>query len=75
MGDHGQRVALAPSRVSSLSAGATRLIIGAATLIGIAIATGTTTMGSLLSHRGVYGAALAMAAYQPVFFTGVDQTA
>ena len=73
-GTTGSVFALAPSSASSLSVGSMRLLVGAAGLMGIAASSGMRRSVNLFTHPPLYLAGLAMAAYQPLFFTGVDRT-
>lgn len=70
-GTIGTASSLAPEVASPLSIGAARLAIGGAVLAGVG---SRFIPRSLLQRPALFVAAAGMAAYQPLFFTGVDRT-
>lgn len=73
-GTTGTAQALAPASASSWSIGSVRLLIGGAVLLGVSRWRGSGQIGPLLRRQPTYLAAAAMAAYQPLFFTGLTKT-
>ena len=73
-GTTGTAQSLAPASASSLSIGSARLLIGGIALLGISTWRGRGEIGNLLRRRATYLAALGMALYQPLFFSGLTKT-
>jgi DME family drug/metabolite transporter len=73
-GTTGTAQALGPAGAASAAVGAARILVGGAALLVVAVASGTLPTGRPWPLVPTGAAALAMAAYQPLFFAGVRLT-
>lgn len=73
-GTTGTTQELAPDAASPLTVGSLRLLVGAATLLVVAMATGHLLRVPGMRRPATLVAALGVAAYQPFFFLAVDRT-
>lgn len=73
-GTTGSAQAFAPAEATPLAVGALRMAIGGTTLILIAWFNGSFKKEFTVDKRWLFAAAICMAAYQPLFFSGVSQT-
>lgn len=73
-GTNGTAQALAPDIVNPLTVGATRMIIGALTLLSITLYKGTLKLDKSWPKFATIVSALCIAAYQLFFFTAVSKT-
>jgi DME family drug/metabolite transporter len=70
-GTTGTAQALGPDGTRPIAVGAARILVGGAVLLAVAALRGTLAAGRPWPLRPVLAAALAMAVYQPLFFSGV----
>ena len=73
-GTTGTAQELGPEAASPLAVGSLRLLLGAAALIVLAVISAPPTSWRWLMRPATLVAAAGMAAYQPLFFSGVDRT-
>lgn len=73
-GTTGTAQALGPTGATPVGVGLARLFVAAPALLGVAVVTGTVPRFSDVPKGPVLVGAMAMAVYQPAFFTAVDRT-